>query len=195
MGDDRGGAGRRDGDVMKGLAAGIAGGVIASVVMNQFQALWSRLSDGEERSHGAQSMQQGAPGRGVGRDLEERGGDEESDDATMRLAAAVSEGVLDRELTRGQKHAAGTAVHYAFGVTTGALYGVVAEAWPGVTAGGGAPFGAAVWLAADEGVVPLLGLSKSPAEYPTSTHAYALATHLVYGLTTEIVRRAVRGVL
>jgi hypothetical protein len=193
MNDGRRRRGRREGDLLKGLAAGVIGGLVASVVMNQFQALLGKLSEGEERSHGAQSLQQGSPGHGVGRELEGRGDDAEQDDATMRVADAVSRGVFDHELTQGEKQAAGTAVHYAFGVTTGALYGVLAEALPNVvTAGAGAPFGAAVWLGADEGLVPLLGLSKSPAEYPPSTHAYALASHLVYGLTTEAVRRAVR---
>jgi len=40
-----------------------------------------------------------------------------------------------------------------------------------------------------------LGLKKPPTEYPLSEHAYALASHLVYGLTTEMVRGAVRNVL
>jgi len=57
------------------------------------------------------------------------------------------------------------------------------------------PFGAAVWAIADEGIVPAAGLSKSPTEYPLSIHAYALASHLVYGLTTELVRRTVRKAL
>jgi hypothetical protein len=43
--------------------------------------------------------------------------------------------------------------------------------------------------------VPALGLSKSSEEYPLSIHAYALTSHLVYGLTTEVVRRAVRKAL
>ena len=75
------------------------------------------------------------------------------------------------------------------------VYGAAAEVFPEVTAGAGLPYGAVVWLGADEGVVPLLGLSKAPNEYPVSTHAYALASHLVYGLTTEIVRRGVRNIL
>jgi len=48
----------------------------------------------------------------------------------------------------------------------------------------------------DEGAVPLLGLSKPPFDYPLSTHIYAMTSHFVFGVTTEIVRRAVRrGVL
>ena len=59
----------------------------------------------------------------------------------------------------------------------------------GVTALAGIPFGAALWLAADEIGVPAAGLAKGPAEYPVSKHASALAAHLVYGATTELVRR------
>lgn len=182
-------------DVWKGLAAGVVGGLVASAVMNEFQALFGRLLEGEERSHGAQSLQQGSPEHGVGRELRERGSDEEDDDAPERLANAISVGLFERELTKREKEKAGTALHYAYGASMGALYGAAAELAPSVTACEGTLFGAAVWVAADEGVVPLLGLSKKPTEYPLSIHAYALASHLVYGLTTEAVRRAVRNAL
>ena len=182
-------------NALKGLAAGAAGGLVASAVMNQFQALCGRLMEGTERSHGAQSLQQGSPDHGVARKLQERGSDEEQDDAAMRLANVISEEVLDRDLTRKEKQSAGTLVHYLFGVTTGAWYGATAERFPAITAGAGLPFGAFVWLTADEGMVPALGLSKPPTEYPLSIHAYALASHLVYGFTSEMVRRAVRRAL
>jgi uncharacterized membrane protein YagU involved in acid resistance len=98
-------------------------------------------------------------------------------------------------LTKSEKKVAGPAVHYALGTSVGALYGAVAELAPEVSAGVGLPFGAAFWLVADETAVPLLGLSKAPTEYPLGTHVYALASHFVYGLTTEVVRRAVRNAL
>jgi uncharacterized membrane protein YagU involved in acid resistance len=81
------------------------------------------------------------------------------------------------------------------GATSGAIYGAVAEVMPAATVAEGLPFGAAVWLIADEGVVPASGLSKESSDYPPSIHAYAFASHLVYGLTTELVRRAVRRAL
>ncbi|MCA1564400.1 MAG: DUF1440 domain-containing protein [Acidobacteria bacterium] len=96
---------------------------------------------------------------------------------------------------RGEKETAGTAFHYAMGATSGALYGAVAEVLSGDKVGAGVPFGAAVWLIADEGLVSAVGLSKSPTEYPLSIHAYAISSHLVFGLTTELVRRAMRRVL
>src|ERR1700754_2266580 len=107
-------------DVWKGLAAGVVGGLVASAVMNEFQALWGRLVEGEERSHGAQSLQQGSPEHGVGREVRERDSDEEGDAAAERLANAISVGRFDRELTKREKERAGTALHYAYGTSMGA---------------------------------------------------------------------------
>lgn len=186
---------REEGDVSKGLAAGVIAGLAAAWTMNQFLAAWSRLAEGEERSHGAQSLQQGSPRSGVGGELRAEGKDEEEDDAPERLANAMALASLDHELTEREKEAVGTAFHYAMGATSVALYGAVAEIVPAVRGGAGLPFGVAVWAIADEGIVPALGLSKTPTEYPISIHAYALASHLVFGLTTEVVRRAVRGAM
>jgi hypothetical protein len=174
---------------LKGLAAGLVAGLAASLVMNRFQGAWSRQSQGVEKSHGAQSLQPSGGGTREG----EGGRDE--DDATEKVASAISEGLLDRRLSEGEKEKAGTAVHYAYGAVTGAFYGAAAELAPVVAAGAGVPFGALVWLLGDEGAVPALGLSAGPAAYPASTHVYSVASHLIYGLTLEVVRRAVRRAL
>lgn len=186
---------QREGDVWKGLAAGVIGGLVASWTMNQFQALLSKLMEGEEKSHGAQSLQQGSPQHGIGRELQEQGKDEPEDTAPARLANAISVAVFDHELTKSEKEIAGAALHYAMGVSSGAIYGAVVEALPAATIGAGLPFGAAVWLVADEGIVPAVGLSKTFTEYPLSIHAYSIASHLVFGLTTELMRRAIRAAL
>jgi putative membrane protein len=182
-------------NVYKGVAAGVAGGLVASYVMNQFQSALGKLMENEERSHGAQSLQQGSPEHGIGRELAERGVDEPDDDAAARTGNAVSELVFDHHLTKSEKETVGAVAHYAMGVTSGAIYGAVAEMMPVATTCEGTAFGAAVWLMADEGVVPALGLSRNPTDYPPSIHVYSFTSHLVYGLTTELVRRAVRRAL
>jgi len=179
-----------EGNVWKGLVAGLAGGLVASWTMNQFQAAWTRIQEGAEKSHGAQSMQ---PAEGSSGDQSQDV--KEQDDATVEVAKIVSREVLGHELQESEKKPAGAAVHYAFGTMSGGLYGALAEVTPQVTTGAGVPFGAAFWLLADEISMPLLGLSKGPTEYPVSTHAYALASHLVYGATAELSRRAIRNVL
>jgi len=158
----------RDGALWKGVAAGALGGLVASYAMNQFQAVTKKLS---------------ADGQG---EAEKNGGE----DATVKTAEAIT-GALGHPLSKEEKKVAGPLVHYAFGTAMGAVYGALAELSPRVARGAGVPFGTAVWLGADEVAVPALGLSKKPAESPPSVHAYALASHLVYGLATDLVRRAV----
>ena len=179
---------RRTPSPLRGALAGLAGGLAASWVMNQFQAavpastFQRLLGETDEHEEG-------------GSDSQESQQQEGAEPATVKAAEAVSEAALDHELTDDEKAWAGPAVHYSLGASVGTLYGVLAEAEPRVTAGAGLPFGTVFWLTADEGAVPALGLSGPPWEHPPSTHLYAFASHLVFGLTTEAVRRLVRHLL
>jgi hypothetical protein len=177
-------------NIAKGVLAGLAAGLVASWTMNQFQAAWTRIAQGAEKPHGAQSMQpaQGSTGD-QGEDVREQ------DDSTVETAKVISRKVFDRELREREKRPAGAVAHYAFGTAGGGFYGALAELSPQVTTAAGLPFGAVFWLVADEVTVPLLGLKKGPTEYPVSTHVYSLASHLVYGMTAEFSRRALRQVL
>ena len=175
-----------------GVLSGLIGGIVASVVMNQFQALLGRYMSGSDESHGAQSLQEGSSSQNVG-DTSSKS--HEDDDATEKLANVIAQAGLHRELTKAEKKKAGTAIHYAFGLSVGALYGAVAERQPWVTSGKGTLCGTAVWVGADEALLPMLGLSKGPGEQPLSIHAYALSSHLVYGATLEIIRSSVRRYL
>jgi hypothetical protein len=169
--------------------------------MNRFQDVWFRVAKVVET--GPANQLQNIPDEyaEVGeetsgtQDLAFNSKPEVQDDTTVRAAAAISEGIFDHKLTASEKKISGTAVHYVLGTGVGGLYGAAAEIAPNVTAGAGLPFGALFWLVVDEGAVPLLGLSKGPMAYPLSIHAYALSSHFVYGVTAEVVRRAVRGAL
>jgi hypothetical protein len=181
----------REVDVWKGLAAGLLGGLVASWTMDRFQDVWLKLSERDGKSQSERSAQRESGTGSTGQQQP----NEEQDDTTVKAASAISEGIFGHQLTKSEKKIAGPAVHYTLGTAVGGLYGAAAELAPNVTAGAGLPFGAAFWLVVDETAVPLLRLSKGPTEYPLSTHVYALMSHLVYGLTAEIVRRAVRDVL
>jgi len=185
-------------DLCKGLTAGLIGGLVASWTMNRFQDVWSKLA---KRAKGWPHCEFQNVWGEVGEGLEESSDTQASqpnptlevqDDTTVRTASAISEGLFDHRLTPSEKKVAGPAVHYSLGTGGGGLYGLAAEIAPAVTVGSGLPFGGVFWLVVDEGAVPLLGLSKGPTAYPLSTHAYALSSHFVYGLTAEVVRRAIR---
>jgi uncharacterized membrane protein YagU involved in acid resistance len=147
--------------------------------MDRFQYWWLSFGGGDEL------------------ELQQAPGDEDNQEepATVKTASAISEGVFSHSLTAREKEIAGPVVHYAVGTTAGAVYGLAAEYEPDLTSLAGIPFGAAFWMVVDEGALPLLGLAKGPTAYPISTHAYALASHLVFGLTAEVVRSAVRRAL
>ena len=165
--------------------AGAVAGIAGSLAMNQFQRLAARAGQGRE----ADDATVGLPRTGRGPQPAQAIGNA-SDDATARVANAAL-GLVGTELTDPRaKQMAGEFVHLAFGALNGALYAVAAELDPRVAAGAGAPFGAAVWAVADEGLVPALGLSKGPREASAGLLAYGLLSHFVFGMTTECVRKA-----
>ena len=161
-------------DFLKGVVAGVIGGLLASFLMEQFQAAWSAA---------AETMQ----------DKKHRG--KKPKPTTVKVANALSKRITGHKLPKGYEAAAGEAVHYGVGAGSAAIYGTLAELAPLVTAGEGLAFGAGVWLLADEITVPATGFSKGPRDIPLTTHLYALASHLIYGWITETVRRAVRAAL
>ncbi len=157
--------------IWKSLAGGAIGGLIAALAMNQFQAIWSSVS------HALSSPNESSQSSGGG------------EDATVKAAAGISETVFEHKLTDSEKAWAGPAVHYGFGTITGAVYGVLAETVPAVTAGRGTAYGSLVWLLGDEVAVPAFRLSAPATNAPLSSHISALAAHLVYGFVTDFVRR------
>jgi uncharacterized membrane protein YagU involved in acid resistance len=159
--------------VFNGVLAGAAGGLAGAWVMNQFQTLLKKSSGSEENQ---QTQRQ-----------------EESEPATAKAATAISQRVFHHRLSDQEKQVAAPAIHYGFGAAMGALYGAIAEIAPPAKTGFGLLYGVVLWLIADEAAVPALGLSKSPTQYPLSTHASALASHCAYATTTEAVRRTIKA--
>lgn len=167
---------RRKPSVWKGAAAGAVGGLVASWAMNEFSSFMKRVAEPSRNGH-----KQKAKGNG-----------RQEEDPTVITAEKISETVADKKLKKQQKEKSGTAVHYAFGAVMGAVYGAAAEVAQPVKSLAGLPYGAALFVGADEVALPVLGLSKKPNEYPLSRHLSGLGQHLVYGATLELVRRSMR---
>lgn len=175
---------------VKGLVAGAIGGLVASWVMNVFmESLGPKIQqaashlDGSDKAQQSSSSQQGAQQE-----------DQPKEDATMKTADAVVSTVTGgRHLSFEQKQKGGPVVHYAFGALMGGLYGVAAEYSELTTAGFGTAFAGALFAGADLWAVPKLGLSGSSGDAPVSSLATPFSAHVVYGMTTEAVRRMVRA--
>ena len=174
---------RNGAHLASGIVAGIAGGLVASWIMNEFI---------ENLGTPLQKAVQGedAPAR------QQPEQDEKSDDATMKTADAVVSAVTGgRHLSHEGKEKGGPIVHYTFGAIMGGVYGAVAEGLPETTFGFGTAFGAALFAGADLVAVPALNLSGSSGDAPVSSLATPFAAHLVYGAATETVRRLIRALL
>jgi uncharacterized membrane protein YagU involved in acid resistance len=167
----------RDGEVWKGAVAGAVGGLVGSWMMNEVSPVIEKI----------------ASAAGNGHQQRQTASSEEPEDATMITAEKISKAVAGIRLTKEQKKKGGTIVHYAFGALMGALYGAATEILPPVRSLAGLPFGAALFVGVDEVMLPVAGIAKMPNEYPPSSHLSGLGQHLVYGVTTEFVRRTLRN--
>ncbi|MGI8958294.1 MAG: hypothetical protein ACR2IV_00730 [Bryobacteraceae bacterium] len=160
----------------KGLAAGLLGGLAGSWTMNASQSLMSEIrkrSKSQDSEHDSSQQQQSSS----------------EEPATVKAARAVSEHLFHHELRDDQKSFAGNVAHYTMGAASGAVYSAVTVALPAAPLARGLVFGTALWLIADEAIVPVFGFSKAPIEYPASRHGYAWASHLIFGVTADAVRR------
>jgi len=165
---------------VRGAMAGVAGGLIASWVMNEFMA-----GPGKKIQESVQ-------------DPEQQNGQKTSEEetATMKTADAIAETVTGgQHLSHEGKQKGGVVVHYGYGALMGGLYGSLAEYWKAPKAGLGTVFGSVLFGAGDLLAVPALNLGPSPTEQPPSAQTNPFLAHLVYGTATELTRRAVRAVL
>ncbi len=106
------------------------------------------------------------------------------DPAPIRVGSLIYEFVIGEPLPEDWQERAGNLVHYGFGTFQGGQYGALAEASriSGLACVGfGLAFGASLWASVDETILPLLQISRPPAEYPLSSHVNGLLAHLVYG--------------
>ncbi|HVL67037.1 MAG TPA: DUF1440 domain-containing protein [Vicinamibacterales bacterium] len=163
------------GDIWRGAAAGAIGGAAGASAMVVFNHLLARtgFARGDLGRHHQEHRVEAKPN------------DSDAtipDEPATRKAAGWIAGPQWKDM-------GGPIVHHLFGACTGAIYGALAARLPAVTAGAGTPYGALLWLTAAEAGLPLAGLSRKPTAYPVERHAAALASHLAFGATLEIVRR------
>ncbi len=166
---------------VRGVLAGVAGGLLAGWLMN----VWSE-----------------GPGAALAKELEtpeeqkQLAAQSDGEDATMKTADAVAKTFgSGRHLTHEQRAQGGPIVHYSYSALVGGLYGGLAEYLPIVRSGFGTTYATALFVGGDLIAVPALGFSKPLAAYPASSYAGPFTAHLVYGATTELVRRLVRAIL
>jgi putative membrane protein len=84
------------------------------------------------------------------------------------------------------------ALRWGLGAAAGATYGALAEYYPEATSRHGASFGLALEAIGHEGAIPVLGLAAKAETQSARQQGSEITSYLVYGVTTELVRRLVR---
>lgn len=174
--------------IFRGIVTGIAAGIAATLVMDQFQ----KLSTAGQRALEKQKelADHESPWQIAHEQVQKEQAEAEQEDSTEIVARRIAE-ATGTHLPREDKKKAGRAVHYAFGTLMGVVYAVSAEAVPEVTTGAGTAFGTLLFLSADEVAVPAFQLSPSPADTHPFDHLQHWASHVVYGGALEIVRNLI----
>lgn len=158
------------GSVLRDVVKGAVAGAVAVWAMDRVGWwMWNRENQGDLMREEAARVEGMDPAHVV----------------ANRLARAAG-----TELSPPQPHPAGIAVHYAIGMVPAMLYAPLRRQIPALSAGRGLVYGLGLFLAVDEGAVPLLGLGSGPRAYPWQAHARGLATHLVLGAVTDGVLNA-----
>ena len=150
---------------MKGtIASGLAAGLAGTAAMTAWQEVAARL-----KRHAVPKTMR------------------EDDDpwarapAPARLAKMVIEKVTGREVPRERIGLLTNAVHWGYGTSLGAVYGLAANGRRPALAG--VAFGGGVWAFSYATLVPL-GLYQWPWRYSAKTIAKDVSYHLVYGTGT-----------
>lgn len=107
-------------------------------------------------------------------------------------AALMARKVTKRELTARQKRVAESSLHIGLGAAAGAAYGAAAEIYPTATAKQGASFGMALVALSHDSPLSALGLTPGTTEQTSRERTSEVASYVVYGVVTELVRRIVR---
>jgi hypothetical protein len=105
-----------------------------------------------------------------------------------RVADAFGKG---RRVTKKQVPLLTNALHWAYGVSWGAAYGLVAAVVEPAPVRAGLALGGGIWAASYGELVPL-GIYEPPWRYPPEELALDLSYHLVYGVAVAGAYAALR---
>lgn len=174
--------------IFRGVVTGIAAGIAATLVMDQFLKLSTVAQKSLEKQK--KLAEHESPWQIAHEQVQQEQKAAEREDSTEIVARKIVE-ATGSHLDRERKKKAGRAVHYTFGTLMGVVYAVSAELLPEVTTGAGAAFGTLLFLSADEVAVPAFQLSGPPTATPGFDHLQHWAAHVVYGGSLEMVRNLI----
>lgn len=107
----------------------------------------------------------------------------------------LTERIAGHPLENTTELVASEGIHWGFGAAAGAFYGALAEFYPAATSKEGANFGLVLMALTHQGILPAMGLSAPAEEQSEREQTSEAATHLIFGVVAERVRRIVRDMI
>lgn len=98
-----------------------------------------------------------------------------------------------QELSDGERLGLSVAAHFAFGATTGAVYGPLAHHFRLPPVAGGIAYGLGVWATSYLGWLPAAGLYRSPGREPAGRHFMIFGAHVVWGAVLGVLTDQLSG--
>jgi hypothetical protein len=113
--------------------------------------------------------------------------------APAQVGKRLVEGLFQVKLPDSKARLVNNVTHWAFGIASGAPYGIVAGSLPKQRVVYGLPFGASVW-ASGYVILPAAKLYKPIWKYDVKTLANDLSGHLVYGVATAATMKLLTAI-
>lgn len=156
------------GDLRRGVARGLASGLVGTTTMTAWQELSARLLSGD--GDGAAAPPPAAR-------IDERWAEAP---APAQVARLLSLRLLRRDIPVARIGVATNVMHWATGIGWGTVYGLATERPRSPALPAGLAFGALVWALSYAQLVPL-GIYEPPWRYSPKVLAEDLSYHLAYG--------------
>jgi uncharacterized membrane protein YagU involved in acid resistance len=150
--------------LIKDAVFGAIGGLAGTLVIGQAMKVLSKLQPEEDRQL-EQSLIREPP--------------------TEKLVKTIVEDALGVEIPGETRTKLGRAVQLGYGISWGAIYGVMRNRYPAIAAAGGLPFGVGLSSLGWTVLLPMFNLTPAPYKLPVSTHVSGLVSHYAYAATVE----------
>jgi putative membrane protein len=108
--------------------------------------------------------------------------------AQLKLVDNLTTKILGSPISTEHEALAKQLVIFPFGASIGAAYGYGKKDKDEFRLIDGATLGATTWVSTHETSLPLLGLEPKPKNIPVRLQANELFAHVLFGITTELVR-------
>jgi hypothetical protein len=152
---------------MGAATRGLVAGVIGTAAMTAWQEVSTKLQSSDDDREGESQ----APGF---RDAWAKA------PAPAKVGRKVLKAVFQYEVPAEQIGLLTNLMHWGYGTSWGAIYGLIRASVRGPSLVSGIWFGAGVWATSYATMVPL-GIYEPPWQYPPKELALDLSYHLVYG--------------